>query len=269
MPQPPACVGHFDAQDVICNGDPQGASVEERAPCAWRNRCAGLQILCEETGQASEIIVASLAYPALVALCETKIREHHLEDGLPRPTKQERREATAASSPPVEEVRERKSNKRRVAPRAKHDRYKKTGNELPDDAKALHDHFEQVLRDFFPERRFGTGKRVLIKPGTFYPIDRVAGSQYVSWYCTVAKGRDIALACVRVKPRILRADIQLTVSVEELRKFLGAKTFKKLSPCDFKDGQFKLLCKRLDREGIALCAETIRKLAETDILVLP
>jgi len=282
MPQPPPCVGTYEPDNTICNGDPRGLRVEDRAPCAWRNRCAGLRQYCGDNDQTPSLVVASLSYPALVALCEGQVKDHAIVDGAVRGQPAEAEIPSphddAAKGQPARagakangHTRDRKSDKRMVPPQVRNARALATKPAIPlsDSAKDLHRHFEQVLRDFFPDRRFGSGRRVLVKPGTIYPIDRSARSQYVSWYCTVSKGRDLALACLRAKPTHGLVDVQLTVTLEELRKFLGVRTFKKLGARTFSDGQFLVLCPNLDREGLALCAETIRKLVEVDIIVLP
>jgi hypothetical protein len=250
----PPCVGHFELGDKTCNGDPAGATEQDRMPCAWRNRCAGLQLYTKERGVAPEVVVASSTTDELAKLCQRYADDHAIEDGV-----------VGGRQPPP-------PKKKRVVRSPQNKSKRPVTRPMPpinDEVRALHDHFEQTLRDFFPDRRFASGQRVLVKPGTFYSIDRLRGSQYISWYCTVAKGRDRALACVRFKPGLVRLDIQLPASVEELKSFLGARLFKRLQPKPFIDGQFKSVCMHLDREGVAECAEVLRRLVESDVVALP
>lgn len=260
----PNCVGTYEATNAICNGDPLGATNEDRAPCAWRNRCAGLQKYCKNGNQNPSLVVASLQYPALVALCEQQIREHEIVDGHP------------GGPPPISIVLP-PPPPRIVEPAAKPARSKKTSTkrEPPQhvaavvSAHALLKHFEILMRDTFTTRRFSVGDTVLVRPGTFYPIDRSEASRYISWYCVNGKGWDIALASVRLKSRMQRVDIQLPVVLSELQAFTKPHIFKKLNARDQPDGQFKILCRHLDREGIAFVVQALHKLVEADIVALP
>lgn len=255
MPEPPRCVGTYESDHPTCNGDPTGLTEQERLPCAWRNRCAGLQLFCHETSQIPEIVVATLDYDRLVQLCETRVEIHDIVDGIPGgPPKPE--------PEPKSPARPKKRTSRTISSK------KNGGSKAPlsDDVLALGSHFERCLKDEFPNRRFAKKKRVLAKPGTFYPVDRTRASRYLSWYCTTDKGQDRAIACLRFKPRLGSVDIGLPVQVEVLRDALDEKTFQRFAPKASVLGQFQSLLKHLDREAVGLAAETIKRLVDRELL---
>lgn len=47
----PTCIGDVEAGDVTCDGDPQGKTEQERAPCSWRDRCTGFQLHLRASGE--------------------------------------------------------------------------------------------------------------------------------------------------------------------------------------------------------------------------
>lgn len=289
MPSPPPCLGQFEVGDTICNGEPDGADADARAPCAWRNRCAGLQIHCAQNSYSADEVVGTLDYGALVTVCEAIVESHSIRQGIPasadgdeedapeekpveaqpeaQPEASEAKSADKGNSPPKPLA---KTERRLVSPNRKTERkVAKPKAKLEDEMLALHQHFETLMRDHFPTRNFGNGRQVLVKPGTFYMLDRTKGSHYIAWYCTAARGRDIALACVRFKPRLGCVHIELPLPIEELKGFLGAAALKRLSPKSYADGQFQTMCTYLDHEGIGLAVETIKKLVEADLIALP
>lgn len=263
MPQAPSCVGTYERLDIVCNGEPTGKTDTDRAPCAWRNRCSGLRIYCEERGKAPEIVVASSSYAALVDLCETHVVEHRVWDGIAGNAPM----TTLPDPPPKPE--KQKSYKKRLAPSLKNKRPKRIPtNPLPLEKGILEfaTNFENLLRDKLPNRRFASGKRLLVKPGTFYPVDRSKASRYISWYCTVSNGPDRAVASIRFKPRLGTVDIALPVAEDELAKAGSLKGFEVKKA---EHGQFRILLTHLDKKGVAGVVNLLEKLLDKEILALP
>lgn len=279
MPAPPECVGTFEVENTICNGDPNGSTPEQQAPCAWRNRCAGLQAYCLESNAQPEVVVATLDYERLVGLCEAKVEQLGISKGIVGGPPEEAPVASgdvqpAGASPRVETPKPKAPKKRRrsapqVRGRGPSGGTSKRRLPLAEDLLTLGAHFETSLRDLFPEREFATGKRMIVRPGIFYPVDRTKGSHYVSWYCTSRSGSDHALACLRFKPRLGKVHLGLPVKLEDLKAFLGARTFKRLNLSEHHAGQFFALANGLDAEGLALAAEVIKQLVEADLIPLP
>lgn len=262
---PPPCVGTYEQEHVQCDGDAAADSFEERSPCAWRDRCVALQLYSLEHDKEPEEVVAAQDLNGLVQLCDTYVEKHGIERGR---TAEERVDEEPSSEevimPPV-------SKKRRVPPQRKNGPKKRRArlNQIGEDMAQLHAHFVDQLRERFPDRRFANGARVLVRPGTFYPIDRTEGSAYISWYCTTERGRDAAIACVRFKPGLGTVDIELPVELDRLQGALGKRTFKRLNAKPIHDGQFRTLCMHLDLEGVGLCVESIRRMVDDGILRLP
>jgi hypothetical protein len=266
----PPCVGTFERNHSTCNGDPRGTCAEDLAPCAWRNRCAGLQIYCDREGKLPEVVVASLAFDRFVDLCEGYVEKFQITEGISTGDGEEKAPPEPQPKAPPADPPAPPSKRPEKAPSQRNNRKPaKPKGKLPRELTALQAHFAQCLKDRFPGRRFASGKRVLVKPGIFYPVDRVEGSHYISWYCTARTGQDIALACVRFKPRLNCVDIGLPVEPDELKAFLGEERFKRLQVKPYKTGQFLSLCTKLDMEGAALVAEAVHSLVETDVIALP
>lgn len=246
----PTCVGTFQPSDKQCDGDPRGKTQDERAPCAWRSRCAGLQIHCLEMEVAPPTVVGQLAVPALIQLCERYVTDRRIVNG--RPSSEE----DPAPLPP------KKSEAKPV-------KRLRTRSPIAPDVMELHTHFVEQLRSNFPGRRIATGKRLLVYAGTLYPIDRRKRSHYIAWYCSTTQGYDKAVAMVIFHPRFRNVDIALPVWPEAVSDLLNIRAAKKLHVAPWNNGQFKSICAKLDREGIGLCAETIRKLVDTEVIKLP
>lgn len=281
MPQVPDCVGTYELDHPVCNGDPDpDASEQDRAVCAWRDRCRGLQLFCREFSHDPASVVASYPFAGLVSLTEAQIEKHDIRNGQTaeereaEPVPDEESEVEATEPEPRKPPTPRKPPKRSRATRKVPSRRSRKGvgrqkSPLNETMLELAEHFEVLLRDLFPERTFATGNRVVVKPGVFYPVDRVSGSHYISWYCTSAEGSDHALACIRFKPRLGVVDIGLPVEQEELRNFLGVRTYKRLSVKPYKTGQFRSLASKLDTGGVGLVVEVLKRLIEADIIALP
>ena len=281
MPSPPPCVGQFEVGDPTCNGDPDGEHEEDRAVCAWRNRCAGLQLHCGNQGFSADEVVATLDYKLLVALCEKQVETHRIAQGVaggPEAEESDGKETKPADGQPeaskakVEKKGKpkKKTERKQVSPNKKSQRRVSSPKPpMKNGMLELRAHFETTLRDLFPERRIAAGNRVLVKPGQFYCLDRTRGSRFVSWYCTVTRGRDVALALIKFKPGLKCVHIALPVDAEEMRAFLSKDVLAVLDPQSHRDGQFRSVCKRLDHEGVALVVESIKRLAEADLIALP
>lgn len=289
MPSPPPCVGQFEVGDLTCNGDPDGQDEEDRIPCAWRNRCAGLQLHCLASSFSADEVVATLDYKTLVGLCEAQVEKHSISRGIPGGP-EEGDEAWPGDEPPERQpealeakpavkgkpkdkpkrttrkhLRAPQTKGRRKPPRKKEDPKTKLRKSMVE----LKTHFELMLGDVFPERRIADSNKVLVKPGQFYCLDRTDGSQYVAWYCTMPKGRDAALAMIHFKPRLKRVHVEVPVAIENMQEFLGKDVFKRLKPETRVRGQFKTICKDLDKEGIGLLVESLRRLTDADLIALP
>ncbi len=264
MPQPPNCVGTYEPEHTTCNGDQDGVTEQERMPCAWRNRCVGLQQFCAETHQPAELVVATLDYEQFVTLCENRIELDEIVDGVPQKHLAEQT-GDSGSGVDLAELPRKSTRSSRSKAKVRSPRKKQP---LAEDILLLGAHFEQCLRDEFPNGRFARNGKVVARPGTFYAVDRTRASHYVSWYCTRAKGPDQAIACVRFKPRLKQVDLALPVEADALKTLLKPRTLRELSPRTSVVGQFQTVCKHLDREGIGLAVSAIRRMADRELIAV-
>ena len=138
-----------------------------------------------------------------------------------------------------------------------------------DELRAMADHFERMLVDLFPERRFCTSARVLVTPGTFYYVDRSRLCFYISWYCTSLVGFDRPIARLMFKPQTNSIDVELPISVDDIKACLGVRKLEVLKPVHRKRGAFITLCRHLKEEGLGIAAETIKLIIQAGKLQLP
>lgn len=304
----PPCVGTYEADHEICNGNPRGKTSYEQRACAWRDRCVGLQAYAQEYELSPLDVAASQDPKSLEALCVTYVERYSIKEGvigalpegevpaLPPPVLVEDPDAGVEDEPGDVLAHEGESAKhhgrgvprpdshgtyasRRRRKAAKKAKRRKKGVKpstrytvpLNDEVLGLGAHFERHLKKLFAKKhrvRSQRSKRVLARPGTIYAIDRTNTSRYVSWYCLQARGRDQAIACVRFKPALQRLDIEVPVDVDDLRAVLLPKQFKRLRVRPLNDGQFHALCTHLDHEATALVVEALAKLVANGKLEL-
>ena len=135
---------------------------------------------------------------------------------------------------------------------------------IPDECRALLEHFENMLRDRYGDARVDSGvglrggaRRVVFLPGTFFKVDWIKRRKYVDWYCK-GDGQDAMI--VRLHLRLISGtlDVRLPYTVKLLERRLNEIVFKKLAPEPARVGQFQCICKRQDREGVGLVVGAIK-----------
>ena len=50
----PTCLGHYERDDTICDGELDGATEDDKMACAWRDRCGGFRAYLISTGKSVE-----------------------------------------------------------------------------------------------------------------------------------------------------------------------------------------------------------------------
>ncbi len=261
MPQPPDCVGTYEEDHTTCNGQPRGKSEEDRAPCAWLNRCVGLLLYCADRGEVPEFVVAHRTYEQLVRLCEQAIGEHGVVNGVvgaptteqKKPSTKKRKPAPNPTPSPSATPRQRRRQRRSLACRI--------GRNSPQPAfRELVKRFEAQLRKGLPGVRFVTnGVQVLVRPGAVYRIDRTARTGYVAWYCTTLDGPR-PLARVRFLPRTEELNVEIPITKSQLRKCLAKDAFASLNVRAWVSGYFHSRCQHLGDAAVDLCATTVAEL---------
>lgn len=304
----PPCVGEHEANNTVCNGDPQGQTVIDKIPCAWRDRCVGLQAYCQERHYQPATVRGALADNALIDLCEAQIKRLHIVDGKVRPadapvvkealpvptlppTPKPSVELLAAiedakrvAQQAVEKARTPVSARARLrarphilpsvepvltnSPPVSPTSNEKLATEASPTSQDVEAHTEETLRRLFPEWVFAHPKRVVAKPGTFYAV-RYPESHLVRWYCSTPKGRDQAVLSVQTKVRSRRAILGLPVAAGVLNGLLKERVnLNEVYGRDVANGQFRCVCRDLDVTGVDVVLKALRDLVDAGTVSL-
>lgn len=287
----PLCVSEYEIGDKQCDGDPDGETTDDKAPCGWRDRCAALQCyLAESSREMSEFVELKAAKdPYIVTneetgeeitryddsqyayaigpwkkfeeMCDKHVQRYGIKEGKPNtdPVGD-----PPAKKPQVDKRRFLKPSKK--AQRAAKKAISKSAKNRRGKLQILFQHF---LRHLATELK-GTGYRFVTSKQALgrrclYVVDRLEKSGYMSVYCNNPTGRDAVVATAKFKPRGLVLDLSLTVGVDDVS---GAKK-KGLGLVPIDDGLFKSLAPGLGTEGVALAAETIAALVRSGKIILP
>lgn len=286
MANPPSCIGTYLENDQVCNGDQFSSDPAEALPCAWRPRCIGLKKFLEDTGTKPSDVVGKCPTEDLVELCRIGGYSEE-QDKAPDQTSQagpetpeEPQESPAEAAPiPEEPVAQKATTVEPEKPKAKnwnnpHRRRRKPSRKrrrtsLGPEVLELGDYFRALLQETFPRQRLARKSEVVARPGTFYALDRKKEGHYVRWYCSVRKGHDQGIACLKFKPRKKKLDVTLPVSIRELECLAGEEDTKILNPKNTRDGQFMTICRNIDKEGIKVCMRVLRELADNGSINVP
>lgn len=240
MTAAPECAAGYGPGEEECDGDPRGANPS----CAWREPCRRLALFCRTTGFNPEIL-----------------QECTLED-LERLAKAV--DDTGRISGTVADV---------LAPQDKAKPAR--SHRFSERMWRLHLHFENHLRDRFGAERVRNSMheekqdQVILRPGSFFPVDRSERSGYVVWYCKTGERYDRPLFVVYFRPKLGCVDLHLPVSIEKLEERFSRETLRRLSPAPVVDGWFVTLCKGLKEEGIGLAVGAMKKLVDRGDYEIP
>lgn len=252
IPPTPPCVGTHEPGNTSCDGDPKGSTVAEVSPCAWRDRCVGLQLYCAETGTTPDAVVQRYDRNGLIQLANKAVAKHGVKDGRPEGAPEP--EPTAepdAASPRRVRVAVRRRTKAKAPP-------------LPQECVELYEHLLTQVRTQFPGLRWSEGKKVVVTPGTIYTRDHIDASRYITLYVKAARGWDRPLVSVHFKPLLRLLDVEIPLPLETLQRAVKPSILRKLDPRPLKHGgQFKCTCRHLDKGGVGYLIEALRKLDES------
>jgi hypothetical protein len=257
----PVCAGEYESCDV-CDGDDNGVGREETMPCAWRDRCVAFQAFIKDRNRVVEDYLTDFGeqYASaiagdsrFVALCDAQIKKYGVIDGA----------INKAPGKP-KHLRKKVSRKARTASaKAAKATAKKRRREL----ESLFQHFKMHLIENLDGRKFVPPKGIIV-PGMLYSIDRSDTSGYIAIYCKKSGVKGVPVAQLMLRPKTVSYDIELPV---EYTGYLGVgkATMRKIKPEHIENGRFKSVCKNMDKEGVALVAQTIAHLIRIDRIKLP
>lgn len=274
------CIGEYEADDLICNGNPSGSAFEQAA-CYWRDRCAAFKIHVKEVGLGIDDFVVidvvidgkdeehlarpkNCGYGEFISMLDEVVKKYGIKDGVS--TKLPTEKASRASAKPGDK-RKKHSPKKSVQRKAKKALAKLAAEKrakMKDMFEWFRTHLIESLEGGYIFSTPGTAPL----PGKLYIIDRTAKSGYISIYCKSPKGVDVPIALVIYKTRQMKMDIRVPVEAIGY-KGVSQKTVQRLAPQPIDDGLFRSTMRNLDKEGVALAAQTIAQLAKQGIINLP
>ena len=287
MAGPPDCIGTYSDADEVCNGDILASDPVDALPCAWRARCKGLKQFCQDTSSSPEEFVGKCPTQDLIELCKLggyTEDTNWVHDAAPEEVESreaEEKAQTSSDNAISQEEGASAENQTKAtlsSPQQQwqnpHRRRRKSYRKrrrtvLKPEILSLGDYFRELLAETFPNQRFAKKAEVVVRPGTFYALDRKKEGHYIRWYCTVRKGYDQGIACVKFKPRKNKVDITLPTTIGELNCLIGEEEAKKLNPRATTDGQFLTICRNIGKEGIEICMRVIRELADNGTINVP
>jgi hypothetical protein len=277
---PPYCTGEYEAGDTNCDGDPEGKTDFQRNACAYRDGCVAFQAHLAETKlKADDFIEAVpdeddrtgqrvLGRPkrgtkTFLKLLEKQIKRFGVVDG------EVTRDPNAPKKPKRAPENDGRKNLRpsKEAQELARKAITQRAIERREDLKRLFDWFKTHMVENLEVYRF-TAPGEIVKPGRFYIVDRMKTSNYVSVYCKKPYGKDAPVAVIKFKTRSMTFDIEIPVEVTGYIG-VGKVTMDKLKPQPIDDGKFRSVMPHLDKEGVALAAQTIAHLVKRGKIDLP
>lgn len=279
----PPCVGYYEVADSNCDGDPQGASENERRPCGWQARCAAFQRYLEDEGRLRDEFLDVVEEPVLDSDGRPKL------DGAGEPVTRETCRAksgdeafsqfceglTRKDEPPLIEqlAQDRRCKTRLEGSKPRKPRKVSRYPGVAERRKHLRVRFEKFLARLFevlgPERKKRDRCAALI--GQVYLSDSSAkATRYIAVYCR-ATGYDRPLVRVKFLAAYKAFDAWLPVGCTDLKRALGVKgraATGEVTPAP-REGRFLSRVRRLDDDGLAAVACAIGVLIERGKIELP
>lgn len=244
----PECYATFEVGHPQCEGDPKGRDDGERAPCAFRDRCRGLQIhVSRQAGgkiddEAIERVLGGLDDESLVSTADMVVDELDIVDGRLR--------SERPAAPVSTATKKRRRRPSRKAP-------------YPDRLMELYQHGRRCFRDRFADWRFADKGQIIAGPGVIYEANRLATCDYVTFYCSSEGGPHHAMASFRFRPGSSVIDVELPVEAVTLEAAIPKKKFEKLDVRPLDRGLLRSVVKAVDDEAtIGLIVETLRRFAD-------
>jgi hypothetical protein len=276
----PRCLGAFEVDDPQCDGNPVGKTDRDRMPCAYRDRCAGFQMLMKAESRPREYFVRTIGTKksptakeitytfALDDGFEHQVNEQILIHGIQsgRPTLDRPMKLKVVRKKPSKVTNIRKPTK--AVARAGAKGRAKQSEQGKDKSRLI----GQWL-----VKRIATrlGRKVAAfeesaRPGELFLVDRLETSNYCTLACK-ARGRKIAILSFMLKPNKELIEVRAAVSFEAFQAARSSASKKEFEALDHtgKDGAFKVRFRDVDNECASVIAETLAKMDKSKLLGLP
>lgn len=245
MPTISGCFSEFTKFDKVCNGDKESLDSEDRKPCEWKARCKAFKrylsenkktidlFLVKKEGDEEADYIAKHGFPQFASFCDRLI-ERYKPDSKKKKKKKDKR--SMGPTPAA----------MKAAAKALTERAKKRGGELVSWIYVFIEDFSNRLKN----HQFAMAG-IAIPHGTFYLIDHLKRSRYISIAYRSCKGHDFILARIILKPLLLKYEIRSHLSVEDWSKIMSESDFKKYNPEAFTQGKICSIIRRIDKKQLA------------------
>jgi len=265
----PRCLGAYEADDPQCDGNPTGKTADDRAPCVYRDRCAGFIQLMQLTSRPREFFVREDEEPdgkgearkytyALRDDFEAKVAEQveafGIQNGRVTVTK------PVKIKPPKKQTKPRPAELKKPPTKAA----TRAGGKARDKALDKGREQSQTVAHWFVKKLQERLKRKLAafeqaaRPGDIYLVDKIETSGYCAVYCK-GKGNRHAIASFQYKPVTGRLEIRLACSFADFTKAVPKATLGALEPADYtgRDGAFKVRFREVDAGAASVIAQAL------------
>ncbi len=289
----PPCLSNYDLGDVICNGDPDGATIDDRKFCGWRDRCGALKAHLATSKKPVSVYLkivnpgkpesygAPKAPDAFIKFLDLQVKRYGVKSGIPskepgdapeaapkaaRPRTKEMPEAEPNAGPELFEGKEasfpgeeppviiKKRNSRRIRKMVSQKVKAKHAA-----TRELWDTLKDRLTTQIAALKFAAPGQVAI-PGQLYMRDHGVTSQYVRVYQKTASGKDRPIVAARFKPRTLTIDVELPVKPDLFLESVGKAAVKSLKVQPLADGFFSTLVMNVDAKGTLTIVDAIQRM---------
>lgn len=267
----PRCLGAYEADDPQCDGNPVGKAADDRAPCVFRDRCAGFIQLMQITGRPREFFIRDAEEPDangkacsytyansqvdFDASVSAQIEAFGIQSGRVTVTKPVKIKPPKKQTKPKPEqlVAAKKAPKKAVT---------RAGGKARDRALDKGREQSQTVAQWFVKKLCEKLKRKLAAfeqaalPGDLYLVDKIESSGYCAVYCK-GKGNRHAVASFQYKPVTGRLEIRLACGFSDFETAVAKSALRgSVAPIDYtgRDGAFKVRFREVDAGAASVIA---------------
>jgi len=269
----PRCLGSFEEDDPQCDGDPVGKTEAERAPCAYRDRCAGFVKLMQITKRprdyfirTMEVIGQGKSKPVAYTFAnhegfEEQVNEqillYGIHGGRARNEKPLKPRMVVKKTPKVTGLRKPPRPTKAFARAGAKARAKQTRDGREKSKEVGQWYIKRVATRL---ARKVAAFEESARPGELFLVDRLESSNYCALYCK-GKTRRIAITSYLYKPNRGLIEVRLAVAFADYMTACSRSERDGLAPVDHtgKDGAFKVRIMNVDSHNASVIAETLSK----------
>lgn len=273
----PRCLGAFEEDDPQCDGNPVGKTEDSRAPCAYRDRCAGFVKLMDITKRPRDYFVRTIetvthagAKPVAYTFANHEVFDEQVNEqillygiqgGRARYNKPLKAKIVSKKTPKVVNLR---------APGGKAAKPSKAFARAGAKARSKQtrdgrEKSKEVGQWYIKRVSTRLGRKVAAfeesaRPGELFLVDRLESSNYCALYCK-GKTRRIAITSYLYKPNKGLIEVRLALPFLDYMTACSRSEREALAPVDHtgKDGAFKVRITEVDSHIASVIAETLSK----------